>query len=235
VAPEISYRARSRVLVVENTHNLAGGTVYDRPRIDALLAVARRHGLKAHLDGARIWNAAAALGTTPAALAAGFDSVMFTLSKGLGAPVGSLVCGSRDFAYEARRVRKMLGGGMRQVGVLAAAGLVALRKGPANIPLDHENAALLARGLAKLPGLELDLATVQTNIVIARVAAAFFGREEPPEGTGAAFVSRLAARGVRAVQLARETVRFVTHRDVSREQVLAALEQVRGLAAEGGS
>ncbi len=234
VAPEISYRARTRILVLENTHNLAGGTVCERARTDALLAVARRHGLRAHLDGARIFNAATALGTTPAALAAGFDSVMFTLSKGLGAPVGSLVCGTRDFAYEARRVRKMLGGGMRQVGVLAAAGLVALRKGPANIPEDHANAALLARGLAELPGIDLDLATVQTNIVIFRVTPAFFGAtsgEDFPDGTAAAFLVRLRERGVWAVAVGRDLVRFVTHRDVSRRQVETALEQVRKVAS----
>src|SRR5262249_4195139 len=152
------------LIEVENSVNRAGGTVYDRPHLEALIAVARRHALPIHLDGARIWNAAAALGTTPAALADGFDTVMFCLSKGLGAPVGSLLCGRRELIHEARRVRRMFGGGMRQAGVLAAAGLVALRKGPAHLPEDHENAQLLARAVAALPGVALDLSAVRTNI-----------------------------------------------------------------------
>ncbi len=143
--------------------------VYERPRLEAILDVARRHGLPVHFDGARVFNAAAALGVSVASLAAGFDSLTFCLSKGLGAPVGSLLCGSRGFIHEARRVRKMFGGGMRQVGILAAAGLIALRKGPARLPEDHENAARLAHALAEMPGVDLDPATVQTNIVIFRL------------------------------------------------------------------
>ncbi|HEX5761029.1 MAG TPA: GntG family PLP-dependent aldolase [Thermoanaerobaculia bacterium] len=221
IAPDVSYRARTGLVAVENSHNMAGGTLYDRARLDAVLAVARRHRLPVHLDGARLFNAAAALGTTAAALAQGCDSVMFCLSKGLGAPVGSLVCGGRGFIAEARRVRKMFGGGMRQVGVLAAAGLVALRKGPARLGEDHEHAALLARGLAELPGIELDPAAVRTNIVIFRVR----------KGTAAPFLARLRESGVLGVPVSRDAVRFVTHRDVSRADVVAALDVVRSLAA----
>jgi threonine aldolase len=221
IAPDVSYRARTVLIAVENTHNMAGGTVYDRPHLESILEVARRHRLPVHFDGARVFNAAAALGTTAAALAAGFDSVMFCLSKGLGAPVGSLICGSRDFVKEARRVRKMLGGGMRQVGGLAAAGLLALRKGPAQLPEDHENAARLARALSELPGIEIDPATVRTNIVIFRVT-----REPALE-----FLGRLREGGVLGVPVSRDQVRLVTHRDVSRAQIEQAIERIRGLAA----
>src|SRR3954454_7612571 len=229
IAPDVSYRARTVLIEVENTHNMAGGTVYDRPRLEAILAVGRRHGLPVHLDGARIFNAALALGTTVPALAAGFDSVMYCLSKGLGAPVGSLICGRRDFVTEARRVRKMLGGGMRQVGILAAAGLVALRKGPARLPEDHDNAGRLARALVELPGIELDLATVRTNIVIFRVTPRFFGGSSPEDGLTAAFLARLKAAGVLGSTVSRDQVRLVTHRDVNRVQIDQAIERIQGL------
>ncbi|HVR96389.1 MAG TPA: GntG family PLP-dependent aldolase [Thermoanaerobaculia bacterium] len=220
IAPDLVYRARTGLIVVENSHNFAGGTVYDRPHLDALIAVARRHRLPIHLDGARIFNAAAALGTTTAALAAGFDSVMFCLSKGLGAPVGSLLCGGRGFIHEARRVRKMFGGGMRQVGVLAAAGLVALRKGPEHLAADHENAALLAGALAELPGIHIDPATVRTNIVIFHVA--------PELGAAGAFVEALAKVGVLGAPFGPDRVRLVTHRDAPRPRIEEAIARIRG-------
>jgi threonine aldolase len=219
IAPDVSYRARTVLIAVENTHNMAGGTVYDRPHLEAILEVARRHRLPVHFDGARVFNAAAALGTTVAALAAGFDSLMFSLSKGLGAPVGSMICGSRAFIQEARRVRKMLGGGMRQVGILAAAGLLALRKGPARLPEDHENAARLARALSELPGIEIDPAAVRTNIVIFRVT-----REPSLE-----FLGRLRKAGVLGVPVSRDQVRLVTHRDVSRAQIEQAIGRIQAL------
>jgi threonine aldolase len=212
-------QSRTGLLEVENTSNLAGGSVYDRPHLERLLDVARRHRLPVHLDGARIFNAAVALGTSAAALAAGFDTVTFCLSKGLGAPVGSILCSRRDFIQEARRVRRMLGGGMRQAGVIAAAGLVALRKGPARLAEDHENAGRLARALAELPGVEIDPASVQTNIVVCQVA----------EG-GASFLARLKEGGVLASPLSRDQARFVTHRDVSRAQLDEAIERIRRVA-----
>jgi threonine aldolase len=229
LAPDLVWRSRTVLIEVENTHNMAGGTIYDRPRLEAILAVARRHGLPAYLDGARIFNAAVALGLPAAALAAGFDALMFSLSKGLGAPIGSLLCGGRDFIREARRVRKMFGGAMRQVGVVAAAALIGLRKGPAWLAEDHENAACLARGLAELPGIEIDASAVQTNIVFCRVAPDFFGRETPAEGAAAALVRRLTEAGVLAVALGGDRVRFVTHRDVSRAQIDQAVETIRSL------
>jgi threonine aldolase len=220
IAPHVSYRSRTVLVAVENSHNMAGGTVYDRPHLERILAVAKRHGLPVHMDGARIFNAATALGVSVPALTAGFDSLMFCLSKGLGAPVGSLICGRRELVKEARRVRKMLGGGMRQVGVLAAAGLVALRKGPARLAEDHEHAKLLAKAVAEVPGVDLDPASVRTNIVIFGVGA--------PAGP---FLDRLKESGVLAVPVGPERVRFVTHRDVSRAQVDKAIAAIQSLAA----
>ncbi len=216
--PPHGFTTPSGVLVVENTHNLAGGVVSDRPRLEALLAVAKRLGLPVHLDGARIWNAAVALGTTPAVLAAGFDSVMFCLSKGLGAPVGSLLAGESRFIQEARRVRKMLGGGMRQVGVLAAAGLLALRKGPARLADDHAHARRLAEALAERGDFEIDPAAVETNIVIFRV-----------RGAAAETITKLRERGVLASQMGFDRVRLVTHRDIAAPEIERAVDVIRGL------
>jgi threonine aldolase len=229
VVRDAGFHARSGLLVVENTHNMGGGTVYDRPLLDRLLAVAHGHGLPVHCDGARIFNAAVALGTTAAALASGFDSLMFCLSKGLGAPVGSLLCGAADFIAEARRFRKMLGGGMRQAGVIAAAGLVALRQGPERLAADHANAARLAHALAELPGIALDPASVRTNIVITRLTPALFGGAVGADLTDA-LLERLAAAGVLASRVSRDVARFVTHRDVDRAQVDAAIERIRSVA-----
>jgi threonine aldolase len=230
IAPEVSYRSRTAVLVVENTHNFAGGRVSARPLLDALLAVARRHGLPAHLDGARVFNAAEALAVEPSALAQGFDSVMFCLSKGLGAPVGSMLCGSRTFVHEARRVRKMLGGGMRQVGVLAAAGLVALREGPARLAADHANARWLADELAALPTLDIDPAGVETNILVFRVKDELFRGAPPAAGAAAEFLIRLRAAGVLASPVDAERVRLVTHRDAPRKDVEIAARRIAGAA-----
>jgi threonine aldolase len=231
IAPPGGYRSRTGLLMIENTHNLAGGTVYDRPRLDALLAIARRHQLPAHLDGARIFNAAVALGSSAADLAAGFSSVMFCLSKGLGAPVGSLLCGSRDFIAEGRRVRKMFGGGMRQAGVLAAAGLVALRQGPGRLAEDHANAAWLAAALAELPGVEIDPAAVRTNIVVFRLTPRLFGGTRPAGGLAATFLARLRAAGVLASPVSHDQARLVTHRDAGRERVDQAIVRLRQVFA----
>jgi threonine aldolase len=214
-----TFHARTGLISVENTHNIAGGVVYDRTRLDRLLDVAKRHGLPVHLDGARIFNAAVALGTSAAALAAGFDSVMFCLSKGLGAPVGSMLCGPRDFIREARRVRKMFGGGMRQAGVIAAAGLIALRKGPGRLAEDHENARRLALVLAELPGVEIDPALVQTNILVCRI-----GEEQ---GRSDGFLARLRENGVLASQVSADQVRFLTHLDVVGPRIDEAIERIR--------
>jgi threonine aldolase len=220
IAPDASYRSRTVLIEVENTHNMAGGTVYDRPRLEAILDVGRRHRLPVHFDGARVFNAAAALGVSVASLAAGFDSLNFCLSKGLGAPAGSLLCGPRPFIADARRVRKMFGGGMRQIGILAAAGLLALRNGPARLPADHENAARLAQALAGMKGIDLDPAAVRTNIVIFRLTPDLCG------GSSAAFLARSREAGVLGVPVGTDKVRLVTHRDVGREQIDQAIERI---------
>ena len=230
ITKDALYHARTGVLTVENTHNMGGGTIYDRPHLDRLIAVARRHDLPIHCDGARIFNAAVALGTTAAALSAGFDSLMFCLSKGLGAPVGSILCGSADFIREARRVRKMFGGGMRQAGIIAAAGLLALRKGPGRLADDHEKAARLAQALAEVPGLSLDADAVRTNIVMFRVTPDLFGGEIQPDPAGV-FLARLREQGVLGGQFDPERVRLVTHRDLSHEQIGEAIERIRAVTA----
>jgi threonine aldolase len=215
----VVYRTPTGAISVENTANMAGGSIYDRERLEALLVVAKRYGLPTHLDGARIFNAAEALGTEVATLAAGFDAVVFCLSKGLGAPVGSLLCGSREVITEAWRVRRMLGGGMRQAGVLAAAGLVALAEGPGHLAADHRRAALLAAVLAAHPEVVLDPTWVVTNIVICQVASAD------------AWVTALAARSVLATAVDSRRIRFVTHRDISDadlERAMAAIRTVDG-------
>jgi threonine aldolase len=213
------YVARTGLVALENSHNLAGGSVMTRERTEQICDGARSLGLRVHLDGARIFNAAEALGETVAALARPADSVMFCLSKGLGAPVGSLLLGGRDFIDEARRWRKLLGGGMRQAGVLAAAGLVALEETPPRLAEDHANARRLAEGLAGLPGVAVDPEGVRTNIVIFDVS-----------GTGQAadaICARLReSHGVLCSGFG-DSIRMVTHYDVSRDDIEAALEALR--------
>ncbi|MEM1207327.1 MAG: GntG family PLP-dependent aldolase [Acidobacteriota bacterium] len=230
IPPSAPYRAPASVLVIENTFNMAGGRVYDRRRLDGVLAVGRDRGLACHLDGARLWNAAVALDVPPAELVRGFDSVSFCLSKGLGAPVGSVLCGSRDLITEAWRVRKMLGGGMRQVGVLAAAGLVALDTGPGALVEDHANARHLARGLAEIPGLSANPDAVDTNILMVQVTARFFGGGDDGPGDAGRLVGALAERGVLAIPTGADEVRFVTHRDVGRSDIDRAVDIAQGLA-----
>jgi threonine aldolase len=208
-------------IALENTHNIRGGRAFSRQRIDPILAFARARGLPAHLDGARIWNAALALGTTPAELARGFDTVMFCLSKGLGAPVGSLLCASAMRIAEAREVRRLLGGAMRQAGVLAAAGLLALRDGPERLAADHRHAAALAEALAENPQLAFDPRTVDTNIVIFEVHGD--GRGAP----AARWVEEARAQGVLASAIDDQRVRLVTHRDVDDVAIGRAVEIVR--------
>jgi len=196
------HQAPTGLVVLENTHLLAGGAVVPLATMAAIQAVAAEEGLPSHLDGARAFNAAAALGVSIADVARGFDSVSICLSKGLGAPVGSLLLGSTEFLQEAHRYRKMLGGGMRQAGVLAAAGLIALTRMPQLLPADHARARRLAEALAATPGLGIDMGSVQTNMVYATVA------------DSAALVERCAARGVGIGAMGPTTVRMVTHHQV---------------------
>ncbi len=208
---------QTRMFCMENTHNRAGGTVMTREQMQDLSSAAREAGLWVHTDGARIFNAAVFLGAEPRELAACTDSLTFCLSKGLAAPVGSLLVGPRDFILRARKYRKMLGGGMRQAGVLAAPGLIALDSMRLRLAEDHINALKLAEGLARL-GAEVDMDTVQTNIIRFQVPMA---AED--------FLRRLAARGVLANATGPDSIRFVTHYEVSQEdvdQVLAACGEI---------
>ncbi len=217
------HRVATGAIALENTHNVAGGRAFPRSRLDPILDFARRAGVPVHLDGARIWNAAAALGTTPAELARGCDTVMFCLSKGLGAPVGSLLCSDAERIAEAREIRRQLGGAMRQVGVLAAAGLLALRDGPARLPEDHVRARRIATALAGMPGVGLDPETVETNIGIFRVAPREGDRETGP---AARWVEAAREAGVLVSALDSEHVRFVTHRDLTAATVDAAIDRL---------
>ncbi|WP_446743812.1 threonine aldolase family protein [Silvibacterium acidisoli] len=207
IAPQIYYRPMTGLIALENSHNMAGGTVTPLEVYEEIWSGARDAGLPTHLDGARVFNAATALGIPVSELTAGFSSVMFCLSKGLCAPVGSMLVGSRRFIERARSVRKMLGGGMRQAGILAAAGLIALEEMPSRLAEDHANARFLAEFVATLPGVEIDLSTVQTNIVIFRLLGV---QDVGP------VLAQLKKRGVAAGSAASDQIRFVTHRDVNR-------------------
>ena len=204
----------TKLVCVENTHNRGGGSIWPMERIREVAGVSRHHGLRLHLDGARLWNVAAATGILEHIHAEPFDSVSVCFSKGLGAPVGSALCGSRQFIQRARRFRKMFGGGMRQAGIIAAGALHALDHHRARLAEDHANARALAEGLSQLPGLELDPASVQTNIVMMRVK----GRP------AAALASQLNEAGVRLLALGPDTLRAVTNLMVSRDQIPLALD-----------
>ena len=220
IQPSAGYRTPTSMVALENTHNLAGGRVMRPDRMRELVAVAKRHGLPVHLDGARIHNAAAALGAPAADLAAGCDTVMFCLSKGLGAPVGSMLVGDRDTIDEAHRVRKMFGGGMRQAGVIAAAGLVALDEVLPRLAEDHATARRLGELLAEIPGVDLDLDTVETNILCFALGAG-------AGITAGELSARLAAEGVLVHALGANLVRMVTHYHVTMDDVEKAADAVR--------
>src|SRR5205809_2322850 len=218
IRPKINYRSQTALIALENTHNMAGGTVYPTKLSEEICDRAHDAGIRVHLDGARIFNAATYLGENVVDMTRKFDSIQFCLSKGLGAPVGSMIVGSRDFIERSRSIRKMLGGGMRQAGVLAAAGLVALEKGPKRLQIDHDNAKLLAERLGALPGIELNPAKVQTNIVIFNLKTSGWPSSD--------FLQTLAKRDVLAVPVDNERVRMVTHLDVDRSGIEKAASTV---------
>jgi len=219
IAPPAYYRAQTGLIELENTGSLAGGTVFPQEVADEICDGAHEMGLPVHLDGARIFNAATAMGKSVAEITRKFDSVMFCLSKGLCAPVGSMLVGSKAFIDKARVFRKAMGGGMRQAGVLAAAGLIALEKMPARLKEDHENARLLAEGLAEIKGIKIDAKKVRTNILVFSVVGTGMDTTE--------FSRKLAAQNVLAAGIDAEQMRFVTHNDVSREDCRKVLEVVR--------
>ncbi|MCY3018540.1 MAG: aminotransferase class I/II-fold pyridoxal phosphate-dependent enzyme [Planctomycetota bacterium] len=206
----------TKLVCLENTHNRGGGTIWPMERIREVADIARRQGLRMHLDGARLWNASVATGIDERNYAAQFDSVSVCFSKGLGAPVGSALCGSRDFIQRARRFRKMFGGGMRQAGILAAGALYALEHHRSRLAEDHANARALANGLARLSGIELDSATVQTNIV-------FFSVSTMPAKE---LVLRLDRAGVRMLATGSNGIRAVTSLMVTADDMLKAVEIV---------
>ena len=211
--PQNIHFPRTRLVIVENTTNRGGGSVWPMDTLADVAAAAREAGLKLHMDGARIWNAAVALGISEREIAERFDSVSVCFSKGLGAPVGSALAGSGEFITRARRFRKMYGGGMRQAGIIAAGALYALENHRDRLADDHANARDLARGIADLPGIEVDIETVETNIVIFRVTTM----------PAAEMVEKLGAAGVAVLATGPDTVRAVTNLMVSADDVTAAV------------
>jgi len=220
IQPAAGYRTPTSLVVLENSHNLAGGRVTSRELMGELVAIAQDRGLPVHLDGARIHNAAAASGITAAELSEGCSTVMFCLSKGLAAPVGSLLVGDEDTIREARRVRKMFGGGMRQAGIIAAAGLVAFDETLPLLGEDNRRAHDLALGLAEIPGIVLDPETVETNIV-------FFRLEDDVRLSAADLASLLGDEGVLVHALGADSIRMVTHYHVGDEDVETAVSATR--------
>jgi threonine aldolase len=219
IRPDLYYMPKSRLICLENTHNRAGGTVYPIDHIRAVSEFARKEGIRMHLDGARLWNACAATGITPGDYARWFDTVSVCLSKGLGAPVGSVIVGTREAISDARHYRKIFGGGMRQAGILAAAGLYALDHHRDRLVEDHEKAQWLARELAAVPGFAIDLSSVHTNIIIIDASRA----SRSPE----AILSLLREKGVLLSLGNYLGLRAVTHLDVSFDQIRKAAGVIR--------
>jgi threonine aldolase len=220
VRPDSRYFPRTRLLWVEQTSNLGGGAVWPLERIDAVVRAGRRHGLAAHMDGARLMNAVVATGVPARIYAAPFDSAWIDFTKGLGAPVGAALAGSREFIAEAWRLKQQMGGAMRQAGIIAAGGIYALRHHVDRLATDHVHARRLAEGLAALPGVKLDLAEVETNLVFLEMT----GTLDAPTA-----VNRLLDRGVRMGAMGPRTIRAVTHLDVTAagvERALAAAREV---------
>ena len=218
------YVAPTRIVAVENTHNMAGGIVWEREQLAEVTATAHALGMITHLDGARLWNAAAATGASEKDLAAGFDTVSVCLSKGLGAPAGSVVCGPRDFIRRCHRLRKMHGGGMRQAGVLAAAGVYALAHHRARLPEDHANARAMAEALVGAKNVVVDLSRVHTNIVMIDIE----------HGSADAVVGVAREDGVLLGTAGPHRIRAVTHLDVDRDGVMRAARVIAEIAASLG-
>ncbi|MEA3459504.1 MAG: low-specificity L-threonine aldolase [Chloroflexota bacterium] len=224
IRPENVHFPRTQLICLENTHNRCGGVALTPEYTSSLCTLAHRHGLAVYLDGARIFNAAIALGVDVKELTKNADSVMFCLSKGLSAPVGSILCGSRDFIAGALRARKIVGGGMRQAGIIAAAGIMALETMVERLANDHANAHHLAEGLAEIPGISVDLDRVQTNIIVFELVS--------DRMTPADFVARLGERGVKLLAIGGNCLRAVTHYGIEAEDIEAALKVIRVVMGE---
>ena len=220
--PENVHHPRTKLVCLENTHNRGGGSIWPLEQMIEVEDLARARGLKLHLDGARLWNASAATGIPEREYANFFDSVSVCFSKGLGAPVGSALAGGAEFIARARRFRKMFGGGMRQAGIIAAGALYALENNRARLVEDHDNAASLARGIADLRGLQVNVREVETNIVIFRTPGRAAGK----------LVEQLAARGVLMLATGPESVRAVTSMEVSASDIAAAVEVIREIVGQ---
>lgn len=224
VRPDNEHMVRTRLICLENTSNRGGGSIFPQNQIDAIGAWAKQHSLLMHLDGARLFNAAVATGLSLKRLAAPFDSVSVCFSKGLGAPVGSCLAGTRAFVAKARRARKLFGGGMRQAGIMAAGALYALDHHIDRLAEDHANAKRLAETIRTLPGLSLLGEDVQTNIIIFRIDRGW--------GTAADFAAKLLASGVQVFAFGPQSIRMVTHLDVNRPQIEAACRALEQVACE---
>jgi len=211
-----------KLLCIENTHNMGGGKIWSLDQIKAATAVAREHGVKLHLDGARLWHASIAGGVSEKTYAQHFDSISVCFSKGLGAPIGSALCGSREFISRARRFKQQFGGGFRQAGIIAAGALYALRHNRARLAEDHAHAKLLAEGIANCPGIDLDPATVETNIVRFKVT-------RMPAGE---FVDRVYAQGLHVLATSSDAVRAIPYINISKQQIADAIEIIRAVTGD---
>ena len=209
------------LICLENTHNVHGGTVLSQEEIDAVGLVAKAHRIPLHLDGARVFNAATYLDLNVSELVRSCDSVMFCLSKGLSAPIGSMLVGKKEFIQKARKCRKLLGGGMRQAGIIAACGLVALNEMVGRLDEDHNNARILAEGLSKLSWIDIDLSRVQTNIVRFNLDNDYI--------SGSDFISYINNQGVKANLTGEDKVRMVTHKDLNEENIMTALKIIKNM------
>lgn len=222
IRPENEHMVRTRLVSLENTHNRWGGRIQPQDEVERICQWARSNGLRSHLDGARLWNAAAALGTPERVLAAPFDSVSVCFSKGLGAPVGSALAGTSEAIREARRVRKLFGGGMRQAGILAAGALHGLQHHRQRLVEDHQHAQLLGDACRSCECLSIRGDRIDTNIVICEV--------DPNWGKANEMVARLAENGIRCLAIGTQAVRFVTHLDVTRQQINTACDIIQSVA-----
>lgn len=215
---------RTSLICIENTHNMAGGMIQPLNNLQELRDIADRHQIPMHLDGARVFNAAAGLGCEVTEIAKHFDSVMFCLSKGLSAPIGSMLVGSEAFINRARKLRKMLGGGMRQAGVIAAAGILSIEEMPKQLQTDHKNAQILAEGLNKLSGITIDLDNVHTNIINVSI--------QDTNLTSEVFVEKMRTKEILANPRGESYIRLVTHKDVTLEDIHHTIERIESIITE---